>query len=258
MLKKTIYLLVISTILIACKSSKGIADKGIVKNLTTKKIVKNYTANTTHFNTLKATLKTNYINNLEEGNFTIDIRVKKDEIIWASIKKVGISGAKIYITPNRVQYYNKIDKTYFDGDFSLISNWLGTAITFEQLQAILLGEVLYPLNAKTHESELLEEGYLIKPKEQKEFFEQFITLHPTHFKVLAQEIAQPKDFRILSVDYPNYQEINKQIIPLDVKVTVVEKTTETQVAINFRNVSLNQELRFPFKIPESYKEIILE
>ena len=105
---------------------------------------------------------------------------------------------------------------------------------------------------------MLEEGYLIKPKQQKELFEQFITLHPNHFKVLTQEIAQPKDFRILSIDYPSYQEVEKQIIPLDVKVTVVEKTTETQVAINFRNVSLNQELRFPFKIPESYKEIILE
>lgn len=258
MLKNFTYLLLTCFLLISCKSSKGITDKGVVKSLSTKKIVKNYTASITQFNTIKASLKTKYIQEENEENFTVDIRIKRDEVIWASIKKVGISGAKIYITPNKVQFYNKLDKVYFDGDFTFISNWLGTNITFKQLQAIILGEVLYPLNAKTYESELLDNGYLLKPKQQETLFEQFVTLHPSHFKVLSQEIAQPSQFRILTVDYPTYQEIGKQILPLEAKVTVVEKTNQTQVIINYRNVSLNQELRFPFKIPEYYKEIVLE
>ena len=33
---------------------------------------------------------------------------------------------------------------------------------------------------------------------------------------------------------------------------------ETQIDITYRNVSLNQELRFPFKIPSNYKEIQIE
>ena len=87
MFKKTIYLLVISTLLIACKSTKGITDKRIVKNLSTKKIIKNYSANTTDFNTLKASLKTKYIHNLEEENFTVDIRLKKMKLSGQALKR---------------------------------------------------------------------------------------------------------------------------------------------------------------------------
>ena len=38
---------------------------------------------------------------------------------------------KVKITPDRVQMYNKIDKTYFDGDFSLIKQLLGVDLIFQ-------------------------------------------------------------------------------------------------------------------------------
>lgn len=250
--------ILIGLLLVGCKTTKGLTDNSTVKKLSTKKIIKAYNANQTDFKTLKASLKTNYRTDKLDENITVDIRVEKDKQIWASIKKFGISGAKIYITPNKVQFYNKQDKTFFNGDFSFISNWLGTNLTFNQLQAILIGEVLYTLDTKTHISEILEDGYLLQPKQQEELFEQFITLNPSHFKVKAQEIAQPKDFRVLNIDYNKYQEVSKKILPLNLSVVVVEKTSETKVSIEYRNVSLNQELRFPFKIPASYKEIIFE
>lgn len=250
--------LLISFLLVGCKATKGISDKGVVKNLSTRKIIKAYQANETSFNTLKASLKTNYRTAEQDENVTVDLRIEKDKQIWASIKKMGFSGAKISITPEKVQFYNKLEKTYFDGDFSFISDWLGTDLSFNQLQAILIGEALYPLDAKKYDSEVLEDGYLLQPKQQQILFEQFITLNPGHFKVKSQEIAQPNKFRILNIDYNKHQEVSKQVLPLDLSVVVVEKTSETKVSIQYRNVSLNLELRFPFKIPSSYKEIILE
>lgn len=245
-------------LLAGCKASKSISNTGVTKNLNTKKIIKAYKANQTNFNTLKASLKTNYRTAEEDENITVDLRIEKDHKIWASIKKLGFSGAKIYITPEKVQFYNKLDKTFFDGDFSFISNWLGTDLSFNQLQAILIGETLYPLDAKKYDSEVLEDGYLLQPKQQEKLFEQFITLNPSHFKVKSQEIAQPSKFRILNIDYNKHQKVSKEVLPLDLSVVVVEKTSETKVSIQYRNVSLNPELRFPFKIPSSYKEIILE
>lgn len=250
--------ILICLLLVGCKATKGVSDHDVVKKLNTNKIIKAYNANTTHFNTLKASLKTNVRTAEQEENITVDIRIEKDQQLWASIKKFGISGAKIHITPEKVQFYNKQDKTFFKGDFSLISNWLGTDLSFNQLQAILIGEVLYPLHTKTHKSEILEDGYLLQPSLQKELFEQFITLNPSHFKVKSQEIAQPQKFRVLSIDYHKYQEVSKQILPLELHVIVLEKTSETKVSIEYRNVSLNPELRFPFKIPSSYKEIVFE
>ena len=40
--------------------------------------------------------------------------------------------AKALITPTKVSYYEKINNTYFEGDFSLLSNWLGTDLDFQK------------------------------------------------------------------------------------------------------------------------------
>jgi hypothetical protein len=41
-------------------------------------------------------------------------------------------------------------------------------------------------------------------------------------------------------------------------LSLVDKNSETQVSIDYKNISLNQELRYPFKIPTNYKEISFE
>jgi hypothetical protein len=38
--------------------------------------------------------------------------------------------AKASITPTSVSYYEKIKGTYFEGDFSALSQWLGTDLDY--------------------------------------------------------------------------------------------------------------------------------
>ena len=73
-----------------------------------------------------------------------------------------------------------------------------------------------------------------------------------------QEIIHSDSFRIFKINYDNYQEVANQMFPKTAKIKVVEKNKETQINIEYRNVSLNQELRYPFKIPDNYKEISIE
>lgn len=256
---KTIHFIaIISLLIIGCKSTKGIKDDAKSEKINTTEIIKRHYKQQSNFNTLKASLKIIYKTFDDEESLVADLRLEKDKKIWISIKKYGIPGAKALITPNQVRYYNKIDKNYFDGDFSLINNWLGTDLTFQQLQAVLLGESMFPLSPTTYESELLDDAYLLKPETQAALFEHFITLNPSNYKVKAQEVAQPDSFRILNIDYTNYQNVSEQLLPLLMNIDIVEKTSETQIDIEYRNVSLNQELRYPFNIPKQYKEIIFE
>jgi hypothetical protein len=157
-----------------------------------------------------------------------------------------------------VHYYNKIDKAYFNGDFTLLSNWLGTNLSFKQLQAVLLGETMYPLVANEYKRELLEDSYVLMSKKQDQTMEHFITIYAANFKIKAQEIAQNKILRILNFEHNSYQEVSQQIFPLLMNMSLVDKNTETQVAISYKNISLNQELRYPFNIPNNYKEISFE
>ena len=86
----------------------------------------------------------------------------------------------------------------------------------------------------------------------------FFLIYPSNFKVKSQQISQAEDFRHLQIDYLSYQEINKKIIPERIKVIALEASDETIISLEYRNVTLNEELRFPFKIPSGFKKIELK
>jgi len=258
MIKKGYIIALICVFIASCKVTRGIKDNTKTVKLSTEVITSSHYAKKSVFNTLRASLKVTIKTAEKEENVVANVRMLKDQKIWISISKFGYTGAKILITPQTVQYYNKLDKEYFDGDFSLISNWLGTDLSFQQLQAVLLGETMFPLDAGTYKREVLDDGYLLIPKKQGFLFEHFITINPSNFKIKTQEIAQPELNRILNIEYNSYQSVSQQLLPLLINLSLVDKTTETQVAITYKNTSLNQELRYPFNIPTNYKEISFE
>ncbi len=252
------YLAIICVLFASCKATKGVKDTGATKSMSTTEIITRHYSKSSNFSTLKAALNINLNTAEKEEKLTASLRIEKDSTIWMSIGKMGIPGAKLLITPTTVKYYNKIDKTYFDGDYAVISSWLGTELSFSQLQGILIGESMFTLEPTQYDSEVLDDGYLLRPEQQGVIFEHYITINPSNFKLKTQEIAQPKELRIFTVDYKSYQNITENLVPLLINIALVEKTSETQIDITYRNVSLNQELRFPFKIPSNYKEIQIE
>lgn len=258
MIKPIYYIALFSVLLIGCKAAKGVKDTGATKKLSTTEIITRYNSEIATFSSLKAALNINLNTAEKEEKLTASLRIQKGETIWMSIGKMGIPGAKLLITPSKVQYYNKVDNTYFDGDYAIISSWLGTDLSFNQLQSVLIGESMFTLEPAQYNSEVLDNGYLLRPKKQSQLNEHYTTINPSNFKLKTQEISQPNDLRIFTVDYKSYQNVAEQLVPLLINMTMVEKTSETQIDITYRNVSLNQELRFPFKIPSNYKEIQIE
>ena len=71
--------------------------------------------------------------------------MEQDKTIWIN---AFLNMVRVKITPEYVRFYNKLDNTYFDGDYTLISNFLGTELGFDNLQNLLLGEAVFDINPK--------------------------------------------------------------------------------------------------------------
>ena len=63
---------------------------------------------------------------------------------------------------------------------------------------------------------------------------------------------------MLQVDYASYQNVDKQILPQNIRIIAVDDRDEVAITMEFKSVSLNEDVRFPFKIPSGYKEIIIK
>jgi len=68
-------------------------------------------------------------------------------------------------------------------------------------------------------------------------------------------LYQSSKRRILEIDYKSYQEVSKQILPENLKIIAVEDTDEVTIEMEYKSVTLNEDLRFPFSIPSGFKEI---
>jgi len=144
MLKKTVHILFISALLISCKTK--IVEGSTAVAMSSKNIVKNHYEHEFDKKTINARLKAVYTESDNLQTVTIKLRLEKDKTIWMSGTMLGIPFAKIIITPTNVQFYEKLNKTFFVGDFTLLSDFLGTDVNFEILQNLLIGQSILDLN----------------------------------------------------------------------------------------------------------------
>lgn len=240
---------------ISCKSVKTIRSGEANLNLSTKQLIKENAKQAPNFKTLSARVKLDINQGDKADAYTINFRMEKDKQIL--LMSTPISVVKALITPDRVSFYNKLDNTYFDGDYTYLSDLLGIDLDFQKVQNLLLGEALFGLKATTFDMSTNDTSYILQPKNQEALFELFYLINPSHFKVSSQQISQPQQQRLLEIDYLKYQDVDKQILPQQIKVIAVEAAEQMILEMEFKAVSLNEDLRFPFKIPSGFKEIKL-
>ena len=253
---KIFKILILILFLAGCKSTKSIISSGEPNTrLSSKLIIKEHLKQKANFKTLQARVKVEYIQGNKSQMHTISLRIEKDKTIWINS---FLNVIRIKITPEKVGYYNKLDNTFFEGDFSLISDLLGIEIDFNKAQNLLLGEALFDLQSELYDANIHESSYLLKPKEQSTLLEIFFLLNPKHFKMDSQQLSQPLKRRMLQIDYENYQEVKNQVLPRHIKIIALENNEETIINMEFKSVYLNRDLRFPFRIPSGFQEIVIK
>nr|WP_299171159.1 DUF4292 domain-containing protein [uncultured Allomuricauda sp.] len=249
-----IFLLLTLLVFGACKSTKSITGGEIDERMSAKRIIENHYANQIDFKTLSGRIKIDYSNGKSEQGVSVSLRMEKDKVIWISAP-LGV--VKAHITPDRVSFYNKLQNEYFDGDFSYLSELLGTELDFDKVQSLLLGDAILDLRERKYVSGTTEGNYQLKPKKAHELFKILFQLEPRNFKVAAQEITQPEENRRLSTKY-TYQDISGKALPDKIDIVALENMDRTTIGLSFKSMELNRNLNFPYKIPKGFDEIILK
>ena len=247
-----LFLVIIFMFLSSCLGTKAITGSNL---LSVNDIVSNHNAAAPIFKTLAGRVQVVYEDDKKQQSITASLRIKKDEIIWIKASIIGITLAKVLITPDSVSYYESISNTYFEGDFAFLSKLLGTEIDFTKAQDILLCQSIFSLDDSNYKSEILLDKYKLQPKRQPRNFIHSILLNTENFKVSTETLSQPDDKRILKVRYADYRQIEGWFYPSEVEINASEKDSKTKIGLKYRKIDLNVNVRFPFKIPNGYDEI---
>jgi hypothetical protein len=229
---------------VSCKTKQSSLE-GVDENAKAMSIIRAARAKDADFDTMRARLGLTYTDASRSQTVTVDLRIKKGEVIWMSATVLGFTGAKVMITPDSVKFYERLDSRAFEGDFRIIEKYLGEELTYKQMEDILLGQPM----------EKLEDGYTMSVSNDVYRFTKsgliarLIQLRSTDFKVERQQLQRQSDGSSLSIIYDNYQEVDGHILPGEIKVDAVQGTDFRRVQIYYRSVTFGEELRFPFSFP---------
>lgn len=271
-------LLFVSLVFDSCKSREKITlnngrcilDFKNAKSLTTHLKEKEF-----KFDRLNAKLSVDAEIDSTSASFTVTLRMKKDSVIWMSLSKLGIEGARALITKDSVKFIKRPlgddSGKFFIGDYAYISKMLNTDLDFELLQSLLIGNSVefydedekikpgidncqYTLGTirKNKLRKVMEKGKELKEPAQS------IYMIPETFKIariLFYEFGPDRSFDARYSEYE--QKDSTQLFPMKMNYTI-KAQKNVKIDIVYNKIVLNEEQTFPFKIPENYEAITVK
>jgi hypothetical protein len=202
----------------------------------------------------------------KKTSFTGQIRMKKDSTIWITFSPaLGIEMARLIITTDSVKFINRINKSFYTGDFKNVQTLLDANIDFDIFQSILLGnDLTYYENGKFRASYDSREYHLVtagrqklkkyvKTREDEErIYIQNIFLDPETFKITQMKTKELKrENKKLDAAYSDFQLIGQQLFPYHINYDLLAEKP-VQVDLTYSRIELDKPEEFPFKISSNY------
>ena len=253
---RKIIAIVLLGLLYSCKTSQATVAEGDASGtLAAAKIITAHYKNPKNFESVYIKADARYEDDKQTQNVTAEIKIKKDEMILVSIRFIGITMAKALITPTQVKYYEKINGKYFEGDYTTLSRWLGTDLDYMKVQNMLIGEAMDDLQKGKYLSSVVNKLHKLESSSggtTKTFF-----FEAQNFLIKKQEIIQQAQNRKLEVNYPNHTDHKLAILPAEIDINAAQENGKTNIRINYRSVTFNEEFSFPYSVPEGYERIFI-
>jgi hypothetical protein len=221
-----------------------------------KEILTNAVNTPFNFFTFQAKAKVAYNVNGSGGQYTANIRLKKDSIIWLSLTGAfGIEGARVFITPDSVFVMNHFTNSVERHPVSYLQTLAHLPVNFYELQHFILGIPFLANSASLTSYRVF--------KDSAEFICQMpnlmhrLILNTNNSAWLSSFIQQQQIANALSarIVLGNYQKQNNTLFyfPAYRKI-ILETVTPFQVELDFKQTTWNDSsLNYPFHIPKGYR-----
>ncbi|KAA6439629.1 DUF4292 domain-containing protein [Dyadobacter flavalbus] len=190
-------------------------------------------------------------------NTNVNIRMKKDSVIWISVTGVGFEVARGLITPDSIIFMDKFHKDYFVFSYEQLSKQYNFNLNFALLQSVIIGNMPFPQPA---DAPFVRQNdfYVLKQIVERLEVDNFIGENNLKLSRLkATEVPTQNTF---TLDYEDFREVQgflfpfTSIINLNVKSQKDQQVNQTDMRIRHSKVDLVRESPgFPFSVPSGYK-----
>lgn len=191
----------------------------------------------------------------QDVSAVVNIRMKKDSIIWLSISKAGIEVIRALIDRDSVYVMDKFNKDYYVYDFATLSKKFNFNIGFDLLQSSILGNMPIKKNPEQKASKE-KEGLLLQQQQGAITIDNYI--RADNNKLDKALMTEKPTNNSLTLDYEDFGPLDKYTFPYTciayLKYQSGDNSFSTLITINHNKTEISdKELKFPFNVRQKYE-----
>ena len=201
----------------------------------------------------------------ETQSFDVNMRMRYDSAIWISITPLlGIEVARVIINHDSLMIMDRVHKTFMARNYAYLEEMLKTTVTFEMIQAVVIGNYL-PYQRADKIRSVYEDGpYFIlstlNKRRVKRVLEEKDPSKPViqdfwidgNFRIAKSKITDERLDRWIEASYKNFTDVGGKLFPNDLVVTI-SSSSPTIIKISYNKLTAEESFTMPFTVPEKYE-----
>jgi hypothetical protein len=280
---KFLLLVVLSFVISACRTARDVPAERI-RVVSAERLLKQVEEHAFDFTDLTVRrINVQFSNEDTKTSFRASLRATRDEKIMASLSKLSIPVGKVLLTPDSVKYVNFIERNFFEGNYSFLSDMLNFGISFDLVQSVISN----PVKSQTFSQEMLrhydskvENGkYVLQnvrhpnhpaaerrrysvrnnnnnsPAGNGNMILRKMVFHPRSYVLERLEMDDPSGSRRLEVQFSDFVKVDKYDYPGEIDIRMINDDEVTALNIKMRGFSTEKVDSLDFIIPDRYQRI---
>lgn len=181
---------------------------------------------------------------------TVDVtlKMKKDEIIWASVGMFGFEGARIFMEPDSITIINKLDKTFSRLGWKQIETYTGTALTLKDVQAILISNPVFT-DYKDYKNDTSNATFFVRKSDSAAYE---LTSNNVFTEIVKTFLVGQKSGKHLTINYSDYKNIEQRNIPSKISMIAKDGMDIFNIDMQINDINFGSFEALPTQVPSTF------
>lgn len=252
-MNKYLVLLICILAVVSCRSNKDLSNRSEkVRRMPPQDLLDSVSLTQNDFIWFSGKAKVRYNDGDKSQNFTANIRMKKDSIIWISITSLmGIEAARITIDQDSIRVLDRLKKRYIVEPASKSDQYLPFDLSLSLVQDLLAGNFLWTKEGKLKSK--VDDGQHVLFIDNKTF-ESTFWVRPMDHVILKLLIEELDAGREVTVDVKDFETEDGVTVGTDRHIEFKDKKGyRLQIDMDYSRMKWDEPTTFPFYVSDRYE-----
>lgn len=268
-----LFILILTLSLASCGGKKKTIDGDKLKNRNWKELVDALKNNEFKYEWIRSKASADVIFKGENNSVKANFRIRKDSASWINLSK-GIQIMTAVASTDSIKVLKKIgEKEYYIDDFNTVNKFLNTEVDYSLLEDFFAGNAIgFDYDSIKYKSGIDEGMYVLSSDKIKKLDKMLkrgynknkeilyrCWINPVNFKCQKVRVDLLLDFASLTVKYGDWKTIEGgQVYPFLSTISLETLKDTVQLSLEYSKITINEPQEMPFKLTDSYQQMILE